>query len=148
MGKHTYENLEIVQKATIILAEYVEHLAGPTGLMTVVYSRLDATRKNMDFDVVKVVAGLMQDNYPERLHQAMAAPTGPLLRGAWKVVQLFFDPRTRAKLCLVKDVDGFKDAVDASSLPTEIGGTCTEPLSVQPIVEFAEQAWAASRTET
>lgn len=139
MGKHTYDDLSNVEKACIVFAEYLEHVLDPLGQLTVLYSRVDAGRKNFDLDNVKLIATLFQDNYPERLYRAYVAPVGIFLRSAWHLIQVFLDPDTKAKLSLVKDPAVFKDPVSESSLPKELGGQCMDPFSVQDLLQVADE---------
>ena len=55
-------------------------------------------RKNWDFDFLKAVAGVLSDNYPEKLAGAYIYPASAILGGLWSLIKPFFEPRTRSKV--------------------------------------------------
>ena len=76
--------------------------------MTIVYDRQDfSMSENLDKPLLKALASLFSDNYPETLNAALVYPCGFLLRGIWAVVQYFFDYKTRQKIHFL----GSSDAV-------------------------------------
>ncbi len=136
MGKHTYDSLETCQVALVLLAEYLESQLGPTEKISVIFSRKDSERKNVDLDWVKMCADVFQNNYPERLHRATVSPINLIFRSIWSVVQLFFDPKTREKVVLGAGDQSFLDVVAPAHLPVELGGASDAPLDCGAVLEW------------
>jgi hypothetical protein len=141
MGKHTYDDLDTCQVALVLLAEYLESILAPTEKITVIFSRKESQRANLDLDWVKMCAEVFQNNYPERLHRATVSPINLLFRSIWSVAQLFFDPKTREKIVLGAGDQSFLEVVaQPADLPVELGGTSKAPLDCGPVLE-----WLATR---
>mmetsp|Transcript_23265 Transcript_23265/g.37038 ORF Transcript_23265/g.37038 Transcript_23265/m.37038 type:complete len:236 (-) Transcript_23265:20-727(-) len=140
MGKHTYTDLKHVEDALVYLAEYMESILDPLEKITVIFSRIDAARENSDLDWVKLCGSLFQNNYPERLERAVVGPINAFFIGLWAIAKYFFDPATRQKIVLTRDPKTFLEYVDQDKLPVEVGGTCTDPLCVKSIMEYAANA--------
>merc|ERR1712232_876584 len=98
MGKHTYDDFEVVKKSVAYISEHLESQIGALDKMVVIFSRIDAERKNSDLGWVKEIGSMLQHNYPERLEIAHVAPVSLFFWGLWKVAQFFFDPKTRSKI--------------------------------------------------
>lgn len=101
--------------------------------MTVLFSRVDATKENGDQDWLKLVGGLLQANFPERLHKAIVGPMPMWARAIWGVVKYFFDPVTRGKVELWGGIDGFSSAVAAENLHASLGGSSEAEFSVSEL---------------
>ena len=79
--------------------------------------------RSWDFELIKGVAKVLSDNYPERLGGAYVYPSGVLLAGLWKIVAPFFDPRTRAKVKMLNSEAQLRDLVPEQFIPKIYGGT-------------------------
>lgn len=106
----------------------IEHLTresgDPNARFTIVYDRTGfSIRENYDKDLLKELGALLSANYPERLEKALVYPCGLVMRGLWKVVQFFFDKKTREKVCMLGSPEAFAPHVDADQLPKTLGGT-------------------------
>mmetsp|Transcript_4269 Transcript_4269/g.13531 ORF Transcript_4269/g.13531 Transcript_4269/m.13531 type:complete len:389 (+) Transcript_4269:59-1225(+) len=139
MGKHTYENLEVVRESLVHFAEFMESKLSPMGQITVVFSRLESSRNNTDLEWLKVATSVLQKHYPERLKKAFVAPIGLLYRSVWAVAQYYFDPDTRKKLQISTDPNCFFEGVDHAELPEEIGGHNKNALHAEDIIAYAER---------
>jgi hypothetical protein len=92
--------------------------------MTIVYDRQDfSMSENLDKPLLKALASLFSDNYPETLHAALVYPCGFLLRGIWAVVQYFFDYKTRQKIHFLGSSDALQEHIDEDQLIKAVGGT-------------------------
>lgn len=141
MGKHTYDDLDTCRVALVLLAEYLESILAPTEKITVMFSRKESTRANVDLDWVKMCSEVFQNHYPERLHRATVSPINLLFRSIWSVAQLFFDPKTREKIVLGAGDQSFLEVVaQPADLPVELGGASEAPLDCRPVLE-----WLATR---
>jgi hypothetical protein len=100
----------------------------PAGVqqMSVFYDRQDFSfRKNWDYDFIKAIAGLLSDNYPERLGAAYIYPATAILAGLWALVKNFFDQRTREKITIITSNEELLRRVPAEFVPVTSGGTST-----------------------
>ena len=65
---------------------------GCVSKVTIVYDRQNfSMSQHLDKPLLKGLASLFSDNFPESLHAAYLYPCGFVLRGIWAVVQYFFD---------------------------------------------------------
>ena len=64
---------------------------------------------------------------PETLEKCLVHPCGFVLRGIWKIVSLFFDSKTRAKVAFLGSEKGFDRFVDVENLPPSLGGSLSLP---------------------
>jgi hypothetical protein len=113
-------------KASIFLLEHVikKMDAKSDGKFLMIYDRTDFNmRKNLDLDLTKAIAGTLGANYPERLYKSAISPAGGVFRSIWKVAKLFFDERTRAKVCPMKNFSQLKAFIDDDNLLVAYGGT-------------------------
>ena len=75
---------------------------------------------------LKGVVTLFSNNYPERLHAAYIYPCGGMLNALWKIVSVFIDPRTQAKVKMIHDPKDLVDCVPKEHLPQHLGGEAPE----------------------
>ena len=95
-----------------------------TGKLTVLYDRVDADKASgsTDLDALKLIAPILQNNFPERLHMLVVYPTSWVTRSLWSVIRSFLDPVTAAKFQFVSSPDEFGQWIDARYLLRELGG--------------------------
>ncbi len=76
---------------------------------------------------LKLASDIGQDYYPEMLGKMTIVNVGFLFRAIWSMVKGFIDPKTQAKITLLKS--NYKDEllklVDEDKLPSFFGGKCT-----------------------
>ncbi len=76
---------------------------------------------------VKLASDIGQDYYPEMLGKMTIINVGFLFRAIWSMVKSFIDPKTQAKISLLKS--NYKDEllklIDEDKLPQFLGGKCT-----------------------
>lgn len=116
--------------------------------VTIVYDRQNfSLSQHLDKPLLKGIASLFSDNFPESLHAAYLYPCGMVLRGIWAVVQFFFDEKTRNKVFMLSSPDSFKDYVDADQLISAVGGTSTYTFDIGTMVGsmplVCEDPWEA-----
>lgn len=129
LGKHTYDDLAVAEKAAVFFMEYLEKsVLGPLEKLAVVFSRLPPNHAP-DMDWTRAVATMLQANYPERLGVLYVAPVHIAFRAVWNVAKFFFDPVTRAKVHLRRDASAFADLLGDDALPLELGGKDPRPLT-------------------
>lgn len=117
-------DLDTCIKAFIYLLEQSLATLDESGKFSIMYDRDGfSVRKNFDFDLLKAWAGIASDNYPERLASVALYPSGVVLAGLWKVVSVFFDSRTRAKIKMVQNEDELATLIPKNALPPRYGGT-------------------------
>jgi hypothetical protein len=89
---------------------------------TILVDRSDASLTNMDFEFVKAMAGIFQNNYPERLYRAIIYPSGIVFYTFWNLIKLFLDPVTQHKVQPVLTLAGVQEFVDDEYIPSYMGG--------------------------
>lgn len=62
--------------------------------------------------LIKAATGIMQDNYPENLGKSYIVNTPMVFQAAWKIVKVFLDERTVAKISLHRYMDCLKEEID------------------------------------
>eukprot|EP00743_Colponemidia_sp_Colp-15_P003864 GILK01004170.1.p1 GENE.GILK01004170.1~~GILK01004170.1.p1 ORF type:complete len:534 (+),score=69.41 GILK01004170.1:88-1689(+) len=85
-------------------------------------------RKDM-FALVKAISEIDQNNYPECLGKCFVVNAPWLFYAAWKVVKVWLDKRTIAKISIHKSGSQTRDTllefIPAHALPVDLGGSCT-----------------------
>ena len=108
--------------------------------VTIVYDRQNfSMSQHLDKPLLKELASLFSDNFPESLHAAYLYPCGFVLRGIWAVVQYFFDVKTRSKVFMLADPESFKEHIDASQLISAVGGTSDYVFDIDAFTEAMPQ---------
>lgn len=76
---------------------------------------------------IKIASDIGQDYYPEMLGKMTIVNAGLLFRAVWSMVKGFIDPKTQAKISLLKSTykDDLLAIVDEDKLPSFFGGKCT-----------------------
>ena len=90
---------------------------------------LSGPPKQFDLPLIRRIAPVFQDNFPERLHKALIYPGTTLAQTLWGMVQYFLNPVTRAKISVVpqrKDEaqrrEEFARYIPGDQLIGELGG--------------------------
>ena len=110
--------------AVVQIVEMFRRSEGEHTRITIVYDRQGfRISEHLDKELLKIVAAVFQQNFPETLHQALLYPCGLVLRGIWAVVQFFFDQKTRQKIHMLPGPHSFQDYVSPDQLIPECGGT-------------------------
>lgn len=97
--------------------------------------------ENFSLPVVQVLAGLLQDHYPEMLRYAFVVNNPFAFSAAWGLISNFLEERVKAKVHVFgKKLEKLKDYIAPENLDAEFGGTRTElyaapDMFVQPMVE-------------
>ena len=76
---------------------------------------------------LKLASDIGQDYYPEMLGKMTIVNVGFFFRAIWSMVKGFVDPKTQAKINLLKSnyKDELLQLVDEDKLPSFLGGKCT-----------------------
>ena len=117
-------DLDVAIKAAVhAVEESVAALPNGHGQFSVLYDRTDFSFwRNWDLPFLKGVASIFSNNYPERLHGAYLYPSGSVLPALWKMVSVFFDPRTQAKVTMIKHQSELLQHIPKEHLPKHLGG--------------------------
>ena len=106
--------------------------------------------ENLDKPLLKALASIFSDNYPETLHQALLYPCGFVLRGIWAVVKYFFDYKTRQKIHMLAGPESFKEFIDEDQLIEAVGGTSNYAYDYDTFIEsypdVCNDPWQAKPT--
>jgi hypothetical protein len=114
--------------------------AQPNSQFTVFYDRTNfLLRKNWDYEFIKAVAGVVSNNYTERLAGAYLYPASGVLNMLWNLVKFFFEPRTRSKVQLITSDTLLLTLIPAKFVPVTSGGFF--------IYEFDPSIYDALKTE-
>jgi len=113
-----------LDEATSAIIYILESALQQSELLSVLYDRENfSIAKNLDIELIKTVAKILGDNYPERLKGVYLYPTGLVFKGIWNMVSPFLDPRTRGKVHMLQNKSDFLKYFDASGMETRYGGT-------------------------
>lgn len=77
---------------------------------------------NMDNDLIKEAASMMQLYFPERIGEVYLTNYSVIMSSIWSIVSLWVDEKTRSKFHFVSDLQEILDLADASIIPTFLGG--------------------------
>jgi hypothetical protein len=89
---------------------------------TILIDRIDAGMQNSDIEFVRAMAGVFQNNYPERLHRAIVYPSGIIFYTFWNLIKWFLDPVTQQKVQPVLTLAGVTEFIDPQYVPKHMGG--------------------------
>lgn len=129
-------DLDKCMKAAISCCMDIFAKQGCFSKVTIVYDRQNfSMSQHLDKPLLKGLASLFSDNFPEALHAAYLYPCGLVLRGIWSVVQYFFDVKTRNKVFMLPSPESFKDHIDADQLIMAVGGTSDFVLDIKAMIE-------------
>ena len=86
---------------------------------------------NKSKGLIKAAMSIMQNNYPENLGKSQIINAGLVFAGAWKIIKVFLDERTVAKIALHRGnaQKDLLDEIDESQLISYLGGKNTAQLS-------------------
>jgi hypothetical protein len=102
--------------------------------------------KNFSLPLLRLMIGILQNYYPERLGRVLVVSTPMAFRAIWSLVLPLLDERTRIKihLCGGNAKEELLKLIDADSLEKEYGGNhsppypCRDPL-IAPLYEVEER---------
>lgn len=135
MGKSSYETLDHAMNAIVFgLERLAAKELGPTDKFAVIYSLRGAGSEHMDMDWAKAIAGLLQNNYPERLGAAYVTPVPFSLRVLWKVARGFFDPKTADKIFLLGHPSELLEHITPENLLPNFGGSIEYQFDIEYIL--------------
>lgn len=77
---------------------------------------------NMDNELIKEAANMMQLYFPERIGEVYLTNYSVIMSGIWSIVSLWVDEKTRSKFHFVSDLQEILNLADASIIPTFLGG--------------------------
>jgi hypothetical protein len=79
--------------------------------------------KNFSLAMVKLMIGILQNNYPERLAYALILNLPAAFRMGWSLIMPFLDERTKAKIHILgPNLKLLQDYIPAAELEVEYGG--------------------------
>lgn len=135
MGKSTYTHLDEAMKAIVFgLERLAAKELGPTDKFAVIFSRVGSGSDNLDMDWAKAIAGILQNNYPERLGATYVTPVSLSLRMLWKVARGFFDPKTADKIFLLGNPSELQDHITTENLLPQFAGTIEYQFDIDYIL--------------
>jgi hypothetical protein len=100
-----------------------------------VVDRQGVQQKNVDLELSKVCMAVMQNNFPERLHQCVVYPSGVMFFSLWNVVKWFLDPVTRSKVIPLMHKTALQQYVAPDQLIASLGGDAEvdfDPVNIAP----------------
>jgi len=121
-----------IHKEFVYLMEYICNDLMVDGLerLCVIVDFKDSQNKNTDLNLVKSVAQILQDYYPERLGCCFLVYNSWLFDAFWRAISLFLDKNTVAKVHFL-GTSGYKKrllrVIDEDNLPSQFGGTYEAP---------------------
>ena len=85
-----------------------------------------STINSQVYALLKRMAALTSDNYPENMAQLLVVNAPFLFAGVWAVVKTFLDERTTKKIKIIGGSfqKSLLEVIDADQLPDFLGGTC------------------------
>uniref|UniRef100_A0A7S0UCZ2 CRAL-TRIO domain-containing protein n=2 Tax=Hemiselmis andersenii TaxID=464988 RepID=A0A7S0UCZ2_HEMAN len=98
----------------------------PNDQVLVLVDRVGSGLSNQDPTVLRALAPVIVDHYPDTIGRVLIAPVNNVLYVIWGLVSLILDPTTKSRMKLVKGND-WKDRLvrymDAEKIPVRLGGT-------------------------
>jgi len=113
---------EMLRMCTWWAEKVISMLPPDKSKATILVDRSDASLTNMDFEFVKAMAGIFQNNYPERLYRAIIYPSGIVFYTFWNLIKFFLDPVTQHKVQPVLTLAGVQEFIDDECIPSHMGG--------------------------
>lgn len=128
-GRHNQYNRDIdeMKKFIIYNIEQSQKLANPEDeTIAIVFDLTSFTFQCMDYEVIKLLIGILQTHYPETLGQAFIVNAPFIFYACWAIIKPWLDPVTAAKVTFISSAQLSDHVEDA--LP-EIGQPST-PLEI------------------
>jgi len=92
----------------------------------------------VDSNVDKVIMHVGQNNYPERLGEALLIKPPWYFSTVWSIVKVFLDEKTKSKFQFVKCYEELRSRFDPENLLEKYGGTRKETSLEQFLLEALE----------
>lgn len=89
--------------------------------------------KNFSMELMRIMIGLLQNHYPERLGRVFVINAPWVFRGAWKMIYPLLDERTRCKIYLQSD-SKIKETIAEAELEMSYGGVHADYPNRDPII--------------
>lgn len=116
-------NLDEMLKMCVWWAERViSLLPDDKSKVTILVDRSDSGMQNSDMEFVRAMAGVFQNNYPERLCRAIVYPSGLIFYTIWNLIKWFLDPVTQDKVKPVLTLAGVQEFIADEFIPLHMGG--------------------------
>lgn len=90
--------------------------------ITILIDRTDYESKNTDYEFVKHLSPIMQNNFPERVYRVIVYPSGFIFYGLWNMIKWFLDPVTQSKVQPMLALSGVQQYIDNEYIPSSMGG--------------------------
>eukprot|EP00284_Hemiselmis_tepida_P012982 CAMPEP_0174915180 /NCGR_PEP_ID=MMETSP1355-20121228/616_1 /TAXON_ID=464990 /ORGANISM="Hemiselmis tepida, Strain CCMP443" /LENGTH=428 /DNA_ID=CAMNT_0016160019 /DNA_START=136 /DNA_END=1422 /DNA_ORIENTATION=- len=101
----------------------------PNDQVLVLVDRVGSGLSNQDPTVLRALAPVIVDHYPDTIGRVLIAPVNNVLYVIWGLVSLILDPTTKSRMKLIKGKDWRErlvECMDADKIPVRLGGTDTE----------------------
>ncbi|QIX01826.1 hypothetical protein AMS68_007343 [Peltaster fructicola] len=128
------------EKATILDAESTRMLLrAPITTISIVFDLTGFGMGNMDMNALKIMAGGLQDNYPECLGTVYVYNAPWIINGIWSMIKAWLDPVVASKVQFVSSLKALSEFIDPAEIPTYMGGESNwefkwiEPETLQPL---------------
>ena len=131
-GRHDKHNRDIleIKKFIIHFMEQSVRQSNPDDEMFSIIFDLSAfSLRCMDFESVKLLIDILQQNYPEVLGQALVVNSPFIFSACWRVIKPWLDPVTAAKVNFVS-LPQLTDYIDPEYILPEVGDSSLVPLEI------------------
>lgn len=75
-----------------------------------------------DMNALKIMAGGLQDNYPECLGTVYVFNAPWIINGIWSMIKAWLDPVVASKVQFLSKVEQLAEFIDISNIPSYMGG--------------------------
>jgi hypothetical protein len=121
------------------IEEAIRRMPRSVSKFSVLMNRANSSGKP-DVELGKTLAGVFQNNFPERIARFVSYPSGFLETSIWAAFKWLADPATREKVVLARNFNQVKEFIDEKYLPTEMGGLSTYEYNPDDFPEHIDSA--------
>jgi hypothetical protein len=94
---------EVIKSLLLRIEEALQNAPEESDGKFVLLLYLSGPKHQFDVPLIKRLAPILQNNYPERLHRALIYPGTTLAQTLWTMVKYFINPITREKIVVVPE---------------------------------------------
>ena len=105
----------------IYMLEEVRKLTIPDDeKITLVFDMNNFTMRNLDYEIIHMLIGILQLQYPETLGLGIILDAPFFFHMCWKIIHPWLDPVTASKVIFLANVKDLLEYIDESQLPNEL----------------------------